>query len=31
LQREETTTVADMPHITLVTARLWFLFLAAKI
>jgi len=29
--REETATVADMPHTTLATARLRFLFLAAKI
>jgi len=28
-QREETATVADMPHVTLATARLRFLFLAA--
>jgi hypothetical protein len=30
-QREKTARVADMPHITLATARLRFLFLAAKI
>ena len=30
-QREETVQVADMPHTTLATARLRFLFLAAKI
>jgi hypothetical protein len=30
-QREETAQVADMPHTTLATARLRFLFLAAKI
>jgi len=30
-QREETAKVADMPHTTLATARLRFLFLAAKI
>ena len=30
-QREETATVADMPHTTLATARLRFLFVAAKI
>jgi len=30
-QREEGATVADMPHITLATARLRFLFVAAKI
>ena len=30
-QREEAVQVADMPHTTLATARLRFLFLAAKI
>jgi hypothetical protein len=30
-QREEAAQVADMPHTTMATARLRFLFLAAKI